>query len=69
MKIENIVFDLGGVIMNLDVPKTIQAFKNIGIDNIVNDTGHHYKDDIFNDFETGKVSDAQFIEKLKCKKY
>jgi len=65
LKIKNIVFDLGGVIMNLDVSKTIKEFESIGITNIVNNTGHHYKDAIFYDLETGKVTEFEFIEKLK----
>lgn len=63
-KIKNIVFDLGGVIMNLDVPKTIEAFKNLGIKNIVNDTGHHYQYSFFYDFEIGKISETDFIKSL-----
>lgn len=63
-KIKNIIFDLGGVIMNLNVPKTITEFKRLGIINIVNDTGHHYTYPIFYDFETGKVSENEFVKKL-----
>ncbi len=63
-KIKNIIFDLGGVIMGLDVPRTIKNFKDIGITNIVNDTGHHYNDSIFYDFEIGKVNDVEFLERL-----
>lgn len=63
-KIKNIIFDLGGVIMNLDVPRTIKAFENIGITDFVNDTGHHYKNPVFYDFETGKVSESEFVEEL-----
>ena len=66
-EIKNIVFDLGGVIMNLNVPKTILKFERLGITNIVNDTGHHYTDPIFYDFEIGKVSEFEFIEKLRKK--
>lgn len=62
--IKNVIFDLGGVIMNLDVPKTIKAFENIGITDIVNKTGHHYKNLVFYDFETGKVSESEFVDEL-----
>jgi len=62
--IKNIIFDLGGVIMNLDVPRTIKAFEKIGITDIVNDTGHHYKNPVFYDFETGKISESEFVEEL-----
>ncbi len=64
-KIKNLIFDLGGVIMNLDVPKTIQEFETLGIKNIVNDTGHHYTESIFYDFEIGKISEHEFLGKLK----
>lgn len=62
--IKNIVFDLGGVIMNLDVSRTIKAFKELGINNIVNNTGHNYKHSFFYEFEIGKISEDSFLESL-----
>jgi putative hydrolase of the HAD superfamily len=62
--IKNLVFDLGGVIMDLDVPKTIEAFKALGIDNIVNNTGHAYQHSFFYEFEIGAISEAQFLKAL-----
>jgi putative hydrolase of the HAD superfamily len=62
--IKNIVFDLGGVIMNLDVPKTIEAFKALGIHNIVNSTGHAYQHSFFYKFEIGAISEESFLESL-----
>lgn len=62
--IKNIVFDLGGVIMNLDVPKTIEAFKALGIHNIVNSTGHAYQHSFFYEFEVGKISEDTFLNSL-----
>lgn len=64
-KIKNIVFDLGGVFMNLNVPKTIDAFKAIGIQNIVNETGHQYQYSFFYDFEIGKISKEFFLNSLQ----
>lgn len=63
--IKNIIFDLGGVIMGLDVPRTIKEFERLGITNVVNDTGHHYANPIFYDLEIGKISEFEFIEKLR----
>lgn len=63
--IKNIIFDLGGVIMNLDVSRTIKAFNELGIKNIVNDTGHHYQHSFFYDFEIGQISEEQFLESLQ----
>ena len=62
--VKNIIFDLGGVILNLDVPKTITKLQTIGIDNIVNKTGHHYEYSFFYDFEIGKISEEEFLEAL-----
>jgi HAD superfamily hydrolase (TIGR01509 family) len=63
-KIKSIIFDLGGVIMNLDVPRTINAFDTLGIKNIVNDTGHHYQYSFFYDFEIGQISENTFLQSL-----
>ncbi len=62
---ENIVFDFGGVIINLDVSRTINEFERLGIVNVLNSTGHNYTNSIFYDFEIGKVSEIEFIKKLK----
>jgi HAD superfamily hydrolase (TIGR01509 family) len=63
--IKNIIFDLGGVIMNLDVPKTIRALHKIGIKKIVNNTGHNYHNSFFYDFEVGTITEEQFLESLQ----
>jgi putative hydrolase of the HAD superfamily len=64
-KIKNLVFDLGGVIMNLDVLKTINSFKELGIHNIVNNTGHAYQHSFFYEFEVGRVSEESFLDSLR----
>jgi putative hydrolase of the HAD superfamily len=63
--IKNIIFDLGGVIMNLNVPKAIKAFHKIGIEKIVNNTGHNYHHSFFYDFEIGVITEEQFLESLQ----
>ncbi|CAM1365418.1 HAD family hydrolase [Tenacibaculum xiamenense] len=62
--IKNILFDLGGVLMDLDVPKTIQALNHIGINDIVNNTGHEYKHPFFYEFERGNISETIFLIEL-----
>lgn len=64
-KIKNIVFDLGGVIMNLNVSRTIKSLDKIGIEKIVNNTGHNYHHPFFYDFEVGDISEEQFLESLQ----
>ncbi|UJH66951.1 HAD family hydrolase [Allomuricauda sp. SCSIO 65647] len=62
--IKNIIFDLGGVIMDLDVGKTIEGFRCLGITNIINETGHHYTNRVFYDLEIGKISKTEFLSEL-----
>ena len=62
---KNIVFDFGGVILNLDISATLKAFEALGIKEIANSTGHYYKDPVFNEYEIGAVSDQKFRDVIK----
>ena len=63
--IKNIIFDLGGVIMDIDVKKTLQAFTGLGAKNIHEYFGHGFAASFFSDHESGKISDEAFILKIK----
>ena len=58
--IRNIIFDLGGVLLNIDPKKTIEAFGELGMEQLVGDKGHNYDHDIFYLMEQGKVSSDEF---------
>lgn len=64
--IKHIIFDLGGVILNIDISRTARAFEAVGVE----DFGKHYSQahvsTLFNDLETGRVSEAEFVHKMKC---
>lgn len=61
-KIENIIFDLGGVIVGLDESQTKEKFKNLlGLVDYSN--GAHVKH--FHDIETGTVEPAEFRRNLR----
>jgi putative hydrolase of the HAD superfamily len=60
LKFNAIIFDLGGVILNIDYHKTILAFKNIGISNFDELYTQAKQNNIFDDFETGIISDDEF---------
>lgn len=64
MKIKNIILDLGGVLLNIDYHLTIDAFKKIGIENFDELYTQANQTDIFDDFETGAIGAAQFINGL-----
>lgn len=63
--IKTIIFDLGGVIYDVDYHKTINAFKAIGIDRFEEVYAKAGQSDLFNDLEEGKISRAAFIEQIK----
>jgi HAD superfamily hydrolase (TIGR01509 family) len=63
--IKNIIFDLGGVIMEIDVKKTLKAFEKLGAKNIQEYFGHGFAASFFSDHEAGRISDEEFIAKIK----
>jgi putative hydrolase of the HAD superfamily len=63
-KIDAIIFDLGGVIINLDYNRTSQAFEELGLSNFKEVYSQFAQNSLFDDFETGKISAPHFINKL-----
>jgi len=60
--IRNIIFDLGGVLLNIDPMKTIDAFGKLGMEQLVGDKGLTYDHDIFYMMEQGKITSDEFRE-------
>ncbi len=58
--IRNIIFDLGGVLLNIDPKKTIEAFGELGMEQMVGDKGHTYDHEIFYQMEQGHISSDEF---------
>jgi glucose-1-phosphatase len=67
MEIKNIIFDLGGVILNIDYNKTEHAFIELGLENFSELYTQHYSSSLFEALETGKVSQKEFIISLQEK--
>jgi putative hydrolase of the HAD superfamily len=63
--IKNIIFDLGGVIINLDNQRTEDAFIELGVKNIREYFGHGHAASFFKDYEVGSITDQQFIDAIK----
>jgi putative hydrolase of the HAD superfamily len=61
---ENIIFDLGGVIINLDYNKTAQAFIDLGLTNFNEIYSKAKQTSLFDDFEKGKMSNQEFRNTL-----
>ncbi|MBS1597208.1 MAG: HAD family phosphatase [Bacteroidetes bacterium] len=64
-KIDTIIFDLGGVIINLDNNLTEKAFVDLGAKDFHHYFGHGFAASFFKDYEVGKINDRQFIDNLK----
>ena len=58
--VKNIIFDLGGVLLNIDPTKTIEAFGRLGMKQLIGDKGLSYDHDIFYLMEQGKVTPEEF---------
>ena len=63
--VKNIIFDLGGVLLNLDVPKTSEAFKALGLTHIDELFRIGFATSFFRDYEMGTISDELFVQKAR----
>ncbi len=61
---KNIIFDFGGVLLNLDIPLTIQAFRQLGIPDFDKHFTQYTADPVIEDLETGKISNEDFLDRL-----
>ena len=63
--IKAIIFDLGGVILNISYQNTIDSFKKLGITNTDDFYSKKTQSHIFNLIETGKITAEQFLNNLQ----
>lgn len=63
--IKNIIFDLGGVIINLDIEKTIAEFNKIAGVKFEDYYTQAKQSELFNLLDKGKISEENFFLKLK----
>ncbi len=64
-KIKNIIFDLGGIFIEIDFEKTKVAFGELGISNFDYFFTQHSASDLFKKLETGDYTPAQFYEAFR----
>lgn len=63
--IKNIIFDYGNVIFTIDFARTQKAFENLGIDNVQSFFAHKGHHPVFDEFEKGNISAAQFRSEIR----
>ncbi len=63
--IKNLIFDLGGVILEIDPERTLNAFRQLGIKNIDSLYTLKKQSGIFDEFDTGKTDLDTFRQNLR----
>ena len=61
---KNIIYDLGGVILNLDLQRTANAFRNLGFENFDDVYGQLKQSAIFDRFDKGLITENDFRNAL-----
>jgi len=65
VKIKNLMFDLGGVLLNIDYHKTADAFKKLGVVNFDDLYSQHGANHLFEALETGNISETDFYKTMQ----
>lgn len=65
MNFKNIIFDLGGVIINLDYHKTIRSFEELGCEGFAGFYTQQKQHRFFSDLETGSITAEEFRDELR----
>lgn len=64
-KINNIIFDYGNVIFLIDFKRTQHTFTELGIENVDRFFGHTGHDVLFDEFEKGLITAAEFRQGIR----
>ena len=62
--VKNIIFDLGGVIINLDFSAAEKAFTELGFEDFKNVFGGGNVSSFIKDYEVGMIDDDEFIKQI-----
>lgn len=65
MEVHNIIFDLGGVLLNINYQLTIHAFEKLGICDFGKKFSQAQQSHLFDDLETGKTGEKEFFESIR----
>ena len=63
--IKNIIFDLGGVILNINYNTTIESFKKIGFSNFDDIYGQMRQSHVFDKYDKGFILPSEFRNELR----
>lgn len=66
-EIKNILFDLGGVLLDIDFNLSNKAFAQLGVPDFKQYISQHHADELFEKLETGAVSPDEFYNAFRRK--
>lgn len=58
--IKNLIFDFGGVLIDLDRPRCLERFRELGLPNVENVLDLYHQQDFFQQYERGLITSADF---------
>src|SRR4051812_37649137 len=65
MKFRNIILDLGGVVLDIDYNRTIEAFRSLGIHNADTFYSKATQVTLFDDLEKGNITEQDFYSGIR----
>jgi len=63
--IKNIIFDLGGVLLNIDYNRTSEAFKKLGAGDFDSFYSQQGANQLFEELETGNITETDFYSEMQ----
>ncbi len=63
--VDAIIFDLGGVILNIDYQLPVKAFRKLGIEDFSTHFSQAAQSNLLDDYETGQISSQDFIDAVR----
>lgn len=66
-QLKNIVFDLGGVLLDIDYRQSVEAFEKLGIEHFEKMFSQYHANVLFEKLERGELSDAEFYAAIKTR--
>lgn len=63
--IKTVMFDFGGVLVDLDQSKCVEAFVKLGVNNIMDYISKYVQNGLFLDLEKGNVTNEEFHDRLR----
>ena len=64
-KIKNVVFDLGGVLVDLDIDRCINAFRGLGMDAVAELINPYYPAEMIGRLEHGKITFHEACDEMR----